>query len=158
MKRRSVVFLEDDQCSNCWSVIGGRSPFCPLLQGVQIILRPTTPEMLPHLSDQLIALHRFVGTSLMLSSAGAVSGVPIRKWPGVREVKSWGSFDRGVIGREFKQASIIARSVYISSKFNIRSEDALANVTKPVNFNMCSIEKFYRYLCLTNLIYDVVVS
>jgi hypothetical protein len=48
----------------------------------------------------------------MLSSVGAVSWVPIRKCPGVREVKSWGTFDRGMIGREFKQASIIARSVY----------------------------------------------
>lgn len=48
---------------------------------------------------------RLSGVSARFSSGVAVSGAPIKKWPGVNTCKSFGSLDRAVSGREFSIAS-----------------------------------------------------
>ena len=48
----------------------------------------------------------------------AVNESPIRKWPGVRGERSFGSLDNGDRGLEFNQASICVRSVYNSLYVN----------------------------------------
>ena len=48
-----------------------------------------------------------------------VKGRPIRKCPGVRAANSEGSDERGVIGREFKIASIWANNVANSSNVKL---------------------------------------
>jgi hypothetical protein len=58
---------------------------------------------------------RFTLISVKSCSNGAVRTPPISKWLGVSAFKSLGSLEIGNNGREFKQASILVKSVYISS-------------------------------------------
>jgi hypothetical protein len=44
----------------------------------------------------------------------------MRKWPGVKGWRSLGSEDMGVMGREFKHASILFNNVFIS--LNVKFE------------------------------------
>ena len=55
----------------------------------------------------------FIG--IALDSIWAVSGSPIRKCPGVNAVRSLGSLESGIIGLEFKIASIPTSTVSSSS-------------------------------------------
>ena len=84
-------------------------PFAPYYQLIEIVLVPSDPEKLPYI------LRLFVVTSVTLFSAVLVSTSPIRKWLGVRAARFFGSEDIGVMGREFKMASISMRYVFIVS-------------------------------------------
>ena len=55
------------------------------------------------------------GLSVISGSKGAVSGWPIKKWPGVKGLKSLESGDKGVISLEFRTASILVIKVKNSS-------------------------------------------
>ncbi|KNC34269.1 hypothetical protein FF38_10652 [Lucilia cuprina] len=52
-----------------------------------------------------------IADSFIWGSTGARIGVPIRKWPGVNAQRSVGSVDIGEIDLEFRQDSILDRSV-----------------------------------------------
>ena len=58
------------------------------------------------------------GLSLISDSKGAVSGQPIKKWRGVKRLKSLESEDKEKIGLELKTASIPVLKVKNSSIVN----------------------------------------
>ena len=87
----------------------------PLLKFRQVFPLLTMPKQLPKFLDTLPPRKPVVRELQQTGSGGAVSGVPTRKCPGVRGSESLESLFIGVKGREFRHASIKARSVYISS-------------------------------------------
>lgn len=75
--------------------------------GVAAVVRDTRT------ATELRSLDEMLRDSMQLSGA-ARRAFPVRKWPGVRTLRSSGSDVRAVRGREFKQASIGASNVLIS--------------------------------------------
>jgi hypothetical protein len=68
-----------------------------------------------------IVIDGFFGSDDRFGSTGAISGSPTKKCPGVRTRRSLGSFEAGHKGLELRQASILAKTVYISSKLRLVS-------------------------------------
>ena len=73
-----------------------------------------------------------------VSSGAAESGAPIKKYPGVRTLRSVGSLVNAWRGREFRHASIWERSVVISSKVNVVFRPASVRALS----RLCAIQKF----------------
>jgi hypothetical protein len=59
-----------------------------------------------------------VAVKVVSCSGIAFKGAPVRKWPGVKGFRSFGSDDNGVKGRDLRQAWIWVNSVCISSNEN----------------------------------------
>ena len=129
-----TVRLDRPQGVTRWSVreanrIGARDPpwwwllFVALLVPSyatcsKLLIGSTYPRAI--VSKNVVAIVGCAATCLICLLLGRqhlspVSTSPIRKWLGIRAVRSFGSDEMGVIGRKFRMASISIRYIFIAS-------------------------------------------